>query len=112
MRQQGRTTAVDQRDEARRGHPGRDADERRMPDAHLLRCLRRVDTCSLVPNEARDLQWLIEAREVAAVLERERPSGSQQLSVGFSFAGSRPIMVRSEERRVGKECRSRWSPYH
>ena len=22
------------------------------------------------------------------------------------------IMIRSEERRVGKECRSRWSPYH
>ena len=26
---------------------------------------------------------------------------------GTAFAGSR-----SEERRVGKECRSRWSPYH
>src|SRR2546429_371956 len=23
-----------------------------------------------------------------------------------------PLPVRSEERRVGKECRSRWSPYH
>src|SRR3712207_8471993 len=23
-----------------------------------------------------------------------------------------PDQVRSEERRVGKECRSRWSPYH
>ena len=23
-----------------------------------------------------------------------------------------PCIVRSEERRVGKECRSRWSPYH
>ena len=23
-----------------------------------------------------------------------------------------PIRQRSEERRVGKECRSRWSPYH
>src|SRR3712207_1386964 len=23
-----------------------------------------------------------------------------------------PIAGRSEERRVGKECRSRWSPYH
>ena len=23
-----------------------------------------------------------------------------------------PLEVRSEERRVGKECRSRWSPYH
>ena len=22
------------------------------------------------------------------------------------------IKLRSEERRVGKECRSRWSPYH
>ena len=22
------------------------------------------------------------------------------------------IPIRSEERRVGKECRSRWSPYH
>ena len=23
-----------------------------------------------------------------------------------------PATLRSEERRVGKECRSRWSPYH
>ena len=26
--------------------------------------------------------------------------------------GIRCIASRSEERRVGKECRSRWSPYH
>jgi hypothetical protein len=25
---------------------------------------------------------------------------------------SNPSRERSEERRVGKECRSRWSPYH
>ena len=25
---------------------------------------------------------------------------------------SRGVEGRSEERRVGKECRSRWSPYH
>ena len=24
----------------------------------------------------------------------------------------RNVVLRSEERRVGKECRSRWSPYH
>ena len=24
----------------------------------------------------------------------------------------RTFVLRSEERRVGKECRSRWSPYH
>ena len=25
---------------------------------------------------------------------------------------SKNLGIRSEERRVGKECRSRWSPYH
>src|SRR3989441_4774788 len=30
-----------------------------------------------------------------------------------SLAGDHTIILsRSEERRVGKECRSRWSPYH
>ena len=35
---------------------------------------------------------------------------------GFSALGldTFPVtdVTRSEERRVGKECRSRWSPYH
>ena len=26
--------------------------------------------------------------------------------------GALLMLMRSEERRVGKECRSRWSPYH
>ena len=26
--------------------------------------------------------------------------------------GDPDMVMRSEERRVGKECRSRWSPYH
>jgi len=26
--------------------------------------------------------------------------------------GAPMVSLRSEERRVGKECRSRWSPYH
>ena len=31
----------------------------------------------------------------------------------FTFSLIHPnVSVRSEERRVGKECRSRWSPYH
>ena len=30
--------------------------------------------------------------------------------ISAPVCGLRP--VRSEERRVGKECRSRWSPYH
>ena len=32
--------------------------------------------------------------------------------VGLGLARIQYMDVRSEERRVGKECRSRWSPYH
>ena len=32
--------------------------------------------------------------------------------VDIAIAASAGEGVRSEERRVGKECRSRWSPYH
>ena len=30
----------------------------------------------------------------------------------YAAYGNRIKLTRSEERRVGKECRSRWSPYH
>src|SRR5256885_584844 len=36
------------------------------------------------------------------------PMSSPPLSIGPHALANR----RSEERRVGKECRSRWSPYH
>jgi len=34
------------------------------------------------------------------------------LTIDNQLLGNRERDVRSEERRVGKECRSRWSPYH
>src|SRR2546426_7667624 len=39
---------------------------------------------------------------------------SQHLSLrsSYSYGYLLPGIARSEERRVGKECRSRWSPYH
>ena len=36
------------------------------------------------------------------------PNGSGKSTMAGVLAGR----SRSEERRVGKECRSRWSPYH
>src|SRR3712207_8713435 len=38
-------------------------------------------------------------------------AGGDWVKNAGSRAGS-PRKMRSEERRVGKECRSRWSPYH
>ena len=34
------------------------------------------------------------------------------LSADMGITGANFAIARSEERRVGKECRSRWSPYH
>src|SRR5256886_7077655 len=42
-------------------------------------------------------------------------NGSDRNARGLSFGRTlapRGAFDRSEERRVGKECRSRWSPYH
>src|SRR3989475_13330043 len=38
--------------------------------------------------------------------------GSGWYATDFKNSGSKSAATRSEERRVGKECRSRWSPYH
>src|SRR3712207_3480500 len=40
------------------------------------------------------------------------PSGDSAVSNSSPSELERLVIVRSEERRVGKECRSRWSPYH
>src|SRR3712207_9480774 len=47
---------------------------------------------------------------VGVVYLRVRDEGVQERLYGA--AGHVGSQLRSEERRVGKECRSRWSPYH
>ena len=60
-------------------------------------------------------------RRAAAEMWKARAAGSGKKAAGFfSELGRRAVRLarrtgrwvsRSEERRVGKECRSRWSPY-
>ena len=46
----------------------------------------------------------------AKAFDRDDALALKKISEENSFG---PMLVhRSEERRVGKECRSRWSPYH
>src|SRR5260370_33630360 len=53
-------------------------------------CLHAVRGVDIVLDEYRDAM--------------KRPAGALRLAL--------LVERRSEERRVGKECRSRWSPYH
>src|SRR2546430_10145436 len=80
-----------------------------------------VQTCALpisrAVREGADVEdlgdRLSQIREGGAGADvRTRPhaaSGEEQRHVLARVIGARG---RSEERRVGKECRSRWSPYH
>ena len=38
--------------------------------------------------------------------------GTYAISIAHDTTHTLYLLLRSEERRVGKECRSRWSPYH
>src|SRR5260370_21797315 len=53
---------------------------------------------------------------VAAAVNTPQKTMTANINTGSIFHPVRSTIsvkpVRSEERRVGKECRSRWSPYH
>src|SRR3712207_7449471 len=74
-----------------------------------------VQTCALpicerprAPRRQYKIQEVIKRRQIllVQVVKEERGNKGAALTTYLSLAG------RSEERRVGKECRSRWSPYH
>src|SRR2546430_10112252 len=78
-----------------------------------------VQTCALPISPPADEFVLGDLREPDLV--REVVSGVEEVyqlaadmgGAGYIFTGENDAAVmRSEERRVGKECRSRWSPYH
>ena len=65
-----------------------------------------------------DFEWLWDLQR-----NSEGPDATDELLISWlNSGGDKNILViwdgmpsnldRSEERRVGKECRSRWSPYH
>ena len=65
-----------------------------------------------------------QAERMGAWLDRQLPQGLRVFAsparrteqtaqaLGRKFKLRAALLPRSEERRVGKECRSRWSPYH
>src|SRR5687767_3350876 len=67
----------------------------------------------LVPHEP-EVHGLVALMEIQAsrLHARVGPSGEPVLLLEQNRARWDRLMIRSEERRVGKECRSRWSPYH
>src|SRR2546430_8835107 len=78
------------------------------------------DVCSsdlVSPKGARKFQKRREGRRSPPTVREAEPARGSGPCTGptHSIPLRRPLLLqppRSEERRVGKECRSRWSPYH
>src|SRR5258708_34586740 len=90
------------------------------PTAGLIECIRRpLYLEDVFTGQRLDLQYLKD-KKVAALSGIAQPESFEkilnELSAGLvyskRFADHHRFSQRSEERRVGKECRSRWSPYH
>src|SRR2546429_2939489 len=84
------------------------------------RCSRdwSSDVCSsdlIMVTAIHDISTALEAIRRGAYDYILKPFEKDQLFLGVGRALQHRRLVnenRSEERRVGKECRSRWSPYH
>src|SRR3712207_4518719 len=65
----------------------------------------------LDPNTGELRLWRVleVVEEVEDYFKQVDLKGAQKLQKDAAMGD---FIVRSEERRVGKECRSRWSPYH
>ena len=64
----------------------------------------RVVQAKDIPGRDKPM-WL----RIGTAFEKE---GKMRIKLDVSPLPNKDSEVRSEERRVGKECRSRWSPYH
>src|SRR2546421_6692006 len=77
-----------------------------------------VQTCALPIFPTDWLRWELEFRrskDNEAGPQPTMPQGMtamRQSARGMIEGRIKQLSERSEERRVGKECRSRWSPYH
>ena len=72
-----------------------------MPNLKDLKI--RIDSVKSTRKITKAMQMV-----AAAKLRKAQESAER----GRPYAEKMRAIVRSEERRVGKECRSRWSPYH
>src|SRR5690348_17769012 len=73
-----------------------------------------VQTCALPIYRPGGAPWLSRcSRSCSQVARRVRTSRRRRRHARTAISCMRPVRLwRSEERRVGKECRSRWSPDH
>src|SRR2546427_5562306 len=90
--------------------------KKRGIDARVVEADRPVQVRAGHPTGLADRADSLAARDTGALGNIDAAQvvvhGDQSLAVVEDHGEPVEEIIRSEERRVGKECRSRWSPYH
>src|SRR5688572_33305083 len=82
-----------------------------LPAAQILSCTQKslqTRSAATILLEFGELPCHTAISATHGLLELQKPHSAILLSVLLKLGK----ILRSEERRVGKECRYRWSPYH
>src|SRR2546423_1243742 len=72
---------------------------------------KNVGVTTLTADDTR-LQAIIDAGKAPGATAEQKKSAVEAKTSIERNTFALDLLKRSEERRVGKECRSRWSPYH
>ena len=86
-----------------------------MKDSCVVIVYQPVTSVELKDKKGADIEELyMTVGSKDTLYAKVNPSGANKKVRFFSLSGLVTVNTaeRSEERRVGKECRSRWSPYH
>src|SRR5574337_1422018 len=78
-------------------------------ESHLVVTRKRQPNCLIAGNDS------VNSATRSATISETKATAAARVSarkIRSPHALARVAVKRSEERRVGKECRSRWSPYH
>ena len=70
--------------------------------------------CSALSGALETAFFFMDEVQIAGIDDKARglPNHEHYIAAQHSINQQKQTAERSEERRVGKECRSRWSPYH
>ena len=79
----------------------------RLKEIMAERNLKQVDIIKLAQPYSEKYNIKLNKSDISQYISGKSEPGQDKL-----FILGMALNVRSEERRVGKECRSRWSPYH
>ena len=77
----------------------------------ILKIIKRLEQKEVLNGENLANEFNVDVKTIQRDIKTLRDYLFEESNSDIEYSRAKNLL-RSEERRVGKECRSRWSPYH